>query len=92
MTQLNNTPGAQKIPCHSCSASAEALGLLSMSLQTAIQAAQYIRIPLPGKFKCQTLGALLIGTRRCTCQRTIPRSANRGGFGGVLAGLLTLWL
>jgi hypothetical protein len=60
MTQLNHTPVAEKVPCHSCLASAEALGILSMSLQTAIQAAQYIRIPLPGEFQLQMLGASLI--------------------------------
>jgi hypothetical protein len=47
MTKLDHT--ASK-PCASCSASAEAIGLLSMSLQTAIHAARYLRIPLPGKF------------------------------------------
>jgi hypothetical protein len=60
MTQLDSTAGAEQVPCHSCSASTEALSLLSMSLQTAIRAAQYIRIPLPRTFNSPFLDILLI--------------------------------
>jgi hypothetical protein len=60
MTKLNHTASAECVPCPACSASTEAISLLSLSLQTAIQATRYIRNPHSGKLQLQILRALLI--------------------------------
>ena len=59
MAKLNHTAGVEQVPFHSCSTSAEAISLLSMSLQTAIQATCYIHIPLPGELALLMLAVLL---------------------------------
>jgi len=62
MTQLDS-PGAEEVPCHSCSASAEALRIMAMALfkvtlskiskppklTRLCPAAQYIRVPISGE-------------------------------------------
>jgi len=47
MTQLDSNAVSQPEPCNSCSVSMQALNILAMSLHTTLQAAQYIRVPLP---------------------------------------------
>ncbi|KAF8224185.1 hypothetical protein L208DRAFT_1381162 [Tricholoma matsutake] len=48
MTKLNHSASAECVPCNTCSTTAEAISLLSILRQTAIHAACYIHVPLPG--------------------------------------------